>query len=187
LIGRPFLIIVLLYLVNNILYSWKTKHIVILDVASIAFGFVLRVLAGTAAIDVEPSSWLIMCTIMLAFFLGFAKRRHELVFLDRDQEFREVLGQYSKNFLDQMITIAAACSVMSYAMYTVSPKALTSFGSTDLLYTVPFVLLGIFRYLFLIHIRNTGGSPTKVLLTDLPLMINVLLWLVTCVVIVYPN
>ena len=174
------------YVANNLLYSLKLKHVVILDVGSIAFGFVIRVLAGTVAIGVPASPWLIMCTILLAFFLGFAKRRHEIVLLDgQHADHRAVLGDYSEQLLDQLIMISAACTVMSYAMYTVSEKAVHSFGTTELIWTVPFVLYGLFRYLFLIHRRNSGGNPARVLLTDPPLMIDIVLWLAACCAIIY--
>jgi 4-hydroxybenzoate polyprenyltransferase len=174
------------YLLNNLLYSFLLKHTVILDVGSIALGFVLRVLAGAAVIDVEASPWLIMCTILLASFLGFAKRRHELkLLLGADGDHRRVLNDYSEALLDQLILISGASTVMSYALYTVSDKALTSFGTTDLIYTVPFVLYGLFRYLYLIHMRDSGGDPSRVLLTDAPLITSVVLWLATCCAIVY--
>ncbi len=176
------------YLINNIVYSTLLKHVVILDVGSIALGFVLRVLAGAAVIHVEASPWLIMCTILLACFLGFAKRRHEIVLLDgSDGDHRRVLADYSEYLLDQMIMITAASTVMSYALYTVSDKAIDSFGTTNLIYTVPFVLYGLFRYLYLVHKRNKGGSPSRLLLTDAALLIDVALWLAACCVIVYLN
>ena len=174
------------YVANNLLYSLRLKHVVILDVGSIAFGFVIRVLAGTAAIGVPASPWLIMCTILLACFLGFAKRRHEIVLLEENHaDHRAVLGDYSEQLLDQLIMISAACTVMSYALYTVSEKAVTSFGTTELIWTVPFVLYGLFRYLFLIHRRKSGGNPARVLLTDPPLMIDIVLWLAACCAIIY--
>jgi len=174
------------YVANNLLYSLKLKHVVILDVGSIAFGFVVRVLAGTVAIGVAASPWLIMCTILLACFLGFAKRRHEIVLLDGNHvDHRAVLGDYSEHLLDQLIMVSAACTVMSYALYTISDKAVTSFGTTELVWTVPFVLYGLFRYLFLIHRRRSGGNPARVLLTDPPLLVDIVLWLAACSAIIY--
>ncbi len=185
-IGTGFLGAVGAYMLNNLFYSYRVKHIVLADVGSIAFGFVIRVIAGTVAIGVEASPWLIMCTIFLAFFLGFAKRRHELVLLEGSEtQHRAVLGEYNEMLLDQLILISAACTLMSYALYTVSDKALNSFGTSNLIYTVPFVLFGLFRYLFLIHRRNSGGNPTKVLLTDFPLIVVVVCWLVACFIIIY--
>jgi len=183
-LSLPFLTAVGVYLVNNLLYSFRLKHVVIVDVASIALGFVVRVIAGTLVIGVPASEWLIMCTILLAFFLGFAKRRHELAILEDETSHRQVLGEYSQALLDQLIMISAACALVSYAIYTVSDKAVSSFGTADLIYTVPFVLYGLFRYLYLIHHRQLGGDPTRVLLTDGPLILNVLLWLAACIVII---
>ena len=185
-LDRTFGLLVAAYLLNNLLYSFLLKHMVIIDVGSIALGFVLRVLAGSAAIAVEASPWLIMCTILLASFLGFAKRRHELKLLAGAKgTHRSVLNDYSETLLDQMILISGASTVMSYALYTVSEKAHSSFGTTNLIYTVPFVLYGLFRYLYLIHMRDSGGDPSKVLLTDWPLITGVTLWLITCCAIVY--
>jgi len=185
LLGRLFLVAMTVYLLNNLLYSFKLKHVVLVDVGCIALGFVVRVLAGTVVIGVAASEWLIMCTTLLAFFLGFAKRRHELVLLgDENSGHRQVLGEYSRELLDQLIMISAACALVSYAIYTVSDKAVSSFGTANLIYTVPFVLYGLFRYLFLIHHRQLGGDPTKVLLTDGPLILNIMLWLAACIVII---
>lgn len=184
LLGLPFMAAVGIYLVNNLLYSLKLKHVVLVDVGSIALGFVVRVMAGTLVIGVPASEWLIMCTILLAFFLGFAKRRHELAILDDETSHRQVLGEYSQALLDQLIMISAACALVSYAIYTVSDKAVSGFGTANLIYTVPFVLYGLFRYLYLIHHRQMGGDPTRVLLTDGPLILNVLLWLAACIVII---
>ena len=179
-------IFMLSYVVNNLLYSYVLKHVVIIDVGSIAAGFVLRVLAGAAVINVDASPWLVMCTILLAAFLGFAKRRHELLLLaGAEEDHRRVLLEYNEQLLDQMILISAASTVMSYALYTVSERVSESFGTTNLIYTVPFVLYGLFRYLYLVHVRNSGGNPSKVLLNDAPLMVCILLWLAACCAIVY--
>ncbi len=175
----------LLYFVNNLAYSTFIKHVVIMDVMSIAFGFVLRVLAGAAVIDVPATPWLLMCTVLLALFLGFAKRRHELVLLnDSADSHRRVLEHYTPYFLDQMILIVTASTVMSYALYTMSPETVANFGTQHLIYTIPFVLYGIFRYLYLVHLKEGGGSPTRVLLTDKPLVINIVLWLGSCILII---
>ena len=185
-LGPRFLVLILAYVLNNILYSLKLKHVVLLDVGSIALGFVLRVLAGAAAIQVEASPWLIMCTILLASFLGFSKRRHELILLaDNEEIHREVLEDYSRRLLDQLILISASTTLMSYALYTVSDKVIDYFGTTNLIYSVPFVIYGLFRYLYLVHMRNSGGSPTETLLTDPPLLISIALWLAACALIVY--
>ena len=173
------------YFANNLAYSFFLKHIVIMDVMSIAFGFFIRVLAGAAVIAVPTTPWLLMCTILLSLFLGFAKRRHEIVLLtDQADSHRKVLEHYSPYFLDQMILVVSASTVMSYALYTMSPETVAHFGTTKLIYTVPFVLYGIFRYLYLVHQKSGGGNPTKVLLTDRPLLGVVVLWLLTCILII---
>ncbi len=173
------------YLVNNVLYSFVLKRYVLLDVGSIAFGFVLRVLAGATAIQVDPSPWLIICTMTLACFLGFGKRRHELVLLnDNPQSHRSVLKEYSPQLLDQLLMITAAMAIITYAIYTIAPATVEHFGTTHLIYTVPFVLYGVFRYLYLVHVRFEGGDPAKVLLGDPPLIFNILLWLASCLMIV---
>lgn len=178
--------VIIIYLVNNIFYSFKLKHIVLIDVGSLSLGFVLRVFAGAAVIGVEASPWLIMCTILLSSFLGFAKRRHELVLLGEDNaNHRSVLAEYSPHLLDQLILISAASTVMSYALYTVNAMTVANFGTTNLIYTVPFILYGVFRYLFLIHNRKKGGDPAKVLLNDAPMVLNIVVWLSVCVYMVY--
>ena len=174
-----------LYFINNLAYSTRLKHVVIVDVMSIALGFVLRVLAGAALIAVEVTPWLLMCTVLLALFLGFAKRRHELELLEQGaQEHRKVLKQYTPYFLDQMIMIVASATVMSYALYTIWPGTVEHFGTSKLIYTVPFVLYGLFRYLYLVHVQEGGGNPTQAFLTDKPLLANILLWLISCVAII---
>ena len=178
--------IIIIYMVNNLFYSFKLKHIVLIDVGSLSLGFVLRVFAGAAVIGVEASPWLIMCTILLSSFLGFAKRRHELVLLgENNVNHRSVLAHYSPHLLDQLILISAASTVMSYALYTVNAKTVAKFGTTNLIYTVPFILYGVFRYLFLIHNRKKGGDPAKVLLNDAPMVLNIVVWLSVCVYMVY--
>lgn len=174
-----------LYFVNNLAYSTRLKHVVIVDVMSIALGFVLRVLAGAVVISVPVTPWLLMCTVLLALFLGFAKRRHELELLEAGaQEHRKVLEHYTPYFLDQMIIIVAAATVMSYALYTIWPDTVAHFGTANLIYTVPFVLYGLFRYLYLVHVKDGGGNPTHAFLTDKPLLANILLWLIACVAII---
>ncbi len=178
--------IIIIYMVNNLFYSFKLKHIVLIDVGSLSLGFVLRVFAGAAVIGVEASPWLIMCTILLSSFLGFAKRRHELVLLgENNANHRSVLAHYSPHLLDQLILISASSTVMSYALYTVNAKTVVRFGTTNLIYTVPFILYGVFRYLFLIHNRKKGGDPAKVLLNDAPMVLNIVVWLSVCVYMVY--
>ncbi len=174
------------YFILNIAYTLWLKHVVILDVMAIAIGFVFRVLAGAAIADVTPSHWLVICTLLLSLFLGFGKRRHELTLLTDDaQEHRHVLIDYSQKFLDQMIAIVTSTTVMAYALYTISEDTVMKFGTKNLLYTIPFVLYGIFRYLYLIHKRDEGGDPSQVIFTDKPLLINVVLWVLCAIGIIY--
>jgi len=186
-INHVFGLIVLSYIVLNVAYSLFLKHIVILDVMVIAAFFLLRVMAGASIVDIYPSSWLIVCTIFLALFLGFSKRRHEILILsDNANAHRKVLEHYSPPyFLDQMIGIVTACTVVSYMLYTVSEETVRFFGTRQLIWTVPFVLYGIFRYLYLVHIKEEGGDPAGILLRDKPLLVNILLWSVSCIIIVY--
>jgi 4-hydroxybenzoate polyprenyltransferase len=178
--------ILLTYVVLNVLYSLRLKHVVILDVMTIAAGFVLRVLAGAAIIAVPTSEWLIICTVLLALFLGFSKRRHELTMLESTaDDHRAVLQHYSPYFLDQMIGIVTASTVMSYILYTISDDTVGKFGTKNLIYTVPFVLYGIFRYLYLVHKRDKGGDPTRLALTDRPLLVNTILWICAASAIIY--
>jgi 4-hydroxybenzoate polyprenyltransferase len=174
------------YWLINLLYSSWLKHQVILDVFAIASGFVLRVVGGGVVISVEISHWLLLCTTMLALFLGFSKRRHELVHLgEKAGSHRQVLREYNPHFLDMMIGIATASTVVSYALYTVSEQTVQRFQTQGLLATLPFVLYGIFRYLYLVYQKNQGEDPTRILLTDKPTMINLCLWALTVGVILY--
>ena len=171
-----------LYLLLNLAYSKWLKHIVLLDVMVIAFGFVLRVAAGVSVIQVQRfSPWLYVCITLLALFLGFGKRRAELAYHNSDT--RRVLEGYSIPLLDQLLTVVAASTIMAYSLYTFSAPNLP--GSYLMMLTIPFVLYGVFRYLYLIQIKNGGGEPEELLLKDRPLQGTVLLWGVACVVIFY--
>lgn len=179
-------IIALAYFLLNISYSLYLKNIVIIDVVTIAAGFVLRVLGGAVIISVTASQWLILCTILLALFLGFSKRRHELVLLeDAAANHRNVLKHYSPYFLDQMISVVTASTVICYALYAMSRDTVEKLGTSKLLYTIPFVLYGIFRYLYLVHQKEEGGSPTEIMFTDKPMIINVSLWVITSIIFIY--
>jgi 4-hydroxybenzoate polyprenyltransferase len=174
------------YGVMNILYSTWLKHQVILDVFVIAGGFVLRVVGGGVAIGVPLSDWLLICTTLLALFLGFSKRRHELDVLGQAAaSHRQVLREYSRGFLDMMIGVVTASTVMSYALYTVSEETVRKFHTRALLLTLPFVLYGIFRYLYLVYQKSEGGDPTQTLLSDRPTLVNLLLWAAVATVIIY--
>ena len=178
--------IMVTYIAVNVLYSLYLKNVVILDVMTIAAGFVLRVLGGAVIISVPTSEWLIICTVLLSLFLGFSKRRHELTMLESTADnHRSVLQHYSPYFLDQMIGIVTASTVMSYVLYTISEDTVQKFGTKNLLYTVPFVLYGIFRYLYLVHKRDEGGDPTRLALTDRPLLLNTILWICAASYIIY--
>lgn len=178
--------VLLLYLVLNLLYSFWWKHIVIVDVMSIAAGFLLRAVGGAVAISVDISPWLILCTILLSLFLGFCKRRQELTGLaEQASDHRGILSEYSTRFLDQMISVVTTATLMAYAFYTLSPEVQQKLGTDQLYLTLPFVLYGIFRYLYLVYRLDRGGSPTQALLTDRPLLFNVSLWGATVVAILY--
>ena len=178
--------IVLAYFLLNIGYSIYLKNIVIIDVVSIAAGFVLRVLGGAVIISVVASQWLILCTILLSLFLGLSKRRHELILLeDSATSHRRVLEHYSPYFLDQMIAVVTASTLICYALYTMSKDTIEKLGTSKLIYTIPFVLYGIFRYLYLVHQKEEGGSPTEIMFTDKPMIINICLWVISSVVFIY--
>lgn len=186
LLSRMVLSILVGYWLLNLVYSLWLKHQVILDVFAIAAGFVLRVVGGAVAVAVEISHWLLMCTTLLALFLGFCKRRHELLSLGTDGDpHRRVLAEYNWHFLDMMISIVTAATVMSYALYTVSEDTVRKFQTEGLLATLPFVLYGIFRYLYLVYHKELGGDPTQQILTDIPLLLNFGLWVLTVGIVLY--
>ena len=176
--------IIAAYLGLNVLYTLWLKRMVLLDVFTIAAFFVLRLLAGATAIAVTPSIWLLLCGGLLALYLGFAKRRHELLLLgEQSTEHRSVLTEYSPMFLDQMSTVLLSVTVVSYIMYTVSEQKLAEVGSYALTGSTVFVLYGVFRYLYLVHQRQQG-SPTETLLTDRSLIVAVVLWVVYCALVI---
>jgi 4-hydroxybenzoate polyprenyltransferase len=184
--GLLLLKVCLAYVGITLLYSGFLKHIVIIDVFAIASGFVLRAVAGAAAIGAVISPWLIICTLLLALFLALAKRRGELMTLGEDASaHRPSLAEYSPELLDQMISVMTASTLMSYALYTISERTVELIGSTNLLYTIPFVIYGIFRYLYLVHQKGIGGHPERALLHDRPLMIDVILYGIACGLIIY--
>jgi 4-hydroxybenzoate polyprenyltransferase len=175
-----------LYVVLLVFYSGPLKHIVIVDVLTIAVGFVLRAVAGAVVIQVAISHWLLVCTILLALFLALSKRRHELVLLAGNAvDHRRILGEYSPYLLDQMIGVVTASTLIAYVFYTISAETIEKFGTDLLGLTIPFPLYGIFRYLYLVHQREGGGSPSTMLLTDRPLLLCVALWVIAVVLIIY--
>ncbi len=170
------------YLALNVAYSWRLKHVVILDVFIIAAGFMLRILTGTLGVGIEPSQWLLLTGLMLTLFLGFAKRRAELFLLESvskpDQAAtRRALDDYSPAILDLFLGITAACTILSYGLYTVSPETVALHGTKALFYTLPFVVYGIFRYVFLLHQRDGGNDAASDLLTDRHMLLTVAGWL----------
>lgn len=180
------LAIILTYVVINIFYSLYIKHIVLLDVFSIAAGFLLRVFAGAYASTQPPSHWLLLMTLFIALFLGFGKRRSELATLENNgEDHRRVLTFYSLRTIDQLLTVLIGLVVVTFSLYTVSDYTMQRFGTDALVYTVPLVVYGLFRYLFLVNERKYGGDPTEVLLSDAPLIFTVLGWLAASFFIIY--
>ncbi len=166
-----------LYVAANLIYSFYFKQFVILDAMLLALGFVLRAVSGGWLIGAPISDWLVICTLLLSLFLGFSKRRAELVLLEGEaKSHRASLEYYSPYLLDQLIGVVTASTVVAYTFYTLSPEVKEKLGSTHLYLTVPFVLFGIFRYLYLVHQKTEGGDPTKTIFSDLPLVLGIVLW-----------
>jgi 4-hydroxybenzoate polyprenyltransferase len=185
-LGPRFAAVAIAYVALLALYPGVLKHIVVIDVLTIAIGFVLRAVAGAVAVDVEISHWLLVCTILLALFMALAKRRHELVLLaDGATSHRRILSEYSPYLLDQMISVVTASTLLAYIFYTISPETQEKFGTPWLWLTIPFPLYGILRYLYLVHRREGGGNPAELLLSDRPLLICVALWAATVALLIY--
>jgi len=183
-------VIIALYLIINLLYSFRLKHIVIIDVLSITSGFVLRVAAGVAVISVQAfSPWLYACTALLALFLAVGKRRQELIQMQEQAgAVREALNKYNLPLLDDMLRFVMVGTFMTYLLYTIERPSILLAGNNLTLATVPFVLYGLFRYLYLIHVEGEGSAPDEVLLKDRPLQVTILLWGLSFVLILYvPN
>lgn len=181
-----FALLAMTYLASNILYSLWLKRVVIVDVMIISSGFVIRAVAGGVVIGVQVSEWLILCTILLSLFLGFTKRRQELAQLEGvAANTRAILREYSVAFLDQMIAIVTAATVVAYFLYTMAPETRAKLGTPYLPATIPFVLYGIFRYLYLVHQKHLGENPTGALYADRPLFLTVVLWAATAGIILY--
>jgi 4-hydroxybenzoate polyprenyltransferase len=178
-------IVLLSYLVLNVLYGIWLKNVVIVDVFAIAAFFIMRLVAGAIAVNVKPSIWLLLCGGLLALYLGFAKRRHELVLLGGGSgSHRAVLANYSTTFLDQLSVVLLSVTVVSYIMYTLESETARIVGTETLAYSTAFVLYGVLRYLYLVH-RNEGGDPTETLLTDRSLVAAVVLWGAYCGAVIY--
>jgi 4-hydroxybenzoate polyprenyltransferase len=185
-LGRAFLGIAVVYAALQLFYSLWAKHQVIIDVIAVAMGFVLRAFAGGVAINVEVSPWLVFITFTLALFLVLARRRHELIALgDAAIAHRSALSDYSVRLVDQMISILAGATLVSYMIYAASAEVEAKLGTHHLYLTVPFVAFGILRYLYLIDERNEGGDPSSALLHDRPLLFAVGLWILTDIALLY--
>jgi 4-hydroxybenzoate polyprenyltransferase len=185
-VGLGFSLTLAAYLILTLSYTLFLKHLIILDVMVVALGFVLRAMAGAIAIQVEFSNWLVVCTLFLALFLGLSKRRHEITLLETGaSSHRKVLEDYSVHYLDQLILIVAGGAIITYTIYTCSPDVVEKFHTDKLYLTLPFVVYGVFRYLHLIHHKTGGGDPSRTLVTDVPLLVTVFLWGISCVVIIY--
>jgi 4-hydroxybenzoate polyprenyltransferase len=177
-LGGWFPWVLLGYLLLTILYSLFLKQAVFVDVLVVAAGFVLRVVGGAVAIDVPISRWLLLCTYLLALYLALGKRRAELALLGEEAgNHRVVLGHYTLPLVDQSISVVLGATVLAYTLYTVAPDTVAKVGSEGLMATVPVVLYGLFRYLYLLHRHELGGSPTRVLITDRPLLLCVAAWI----------
>lgn len=183
-LGVGFGALTLAYLVLTLSYSASLKHIVIVDLLAIAAGFVVRAVAGAVVISVVISPWLLLCTTLLALFLGLAKRRSELLTLENGGlGHRKTLGEYTAPMLDQMLSVTASATLMAYCLYTFTAvSAVTGKPHPAMMITIPFVVYGLFRYMFLIQSRNAGGSPELVLLEDKPMLLNLLLYVVAAII-----
>lgn len=185
-INRSFGVLLCLYFAMNVAYTVKLKHVVILDVMLIAFGFVLRAVGGAIAIGQPASSWLILCTMTLALLVGFGKRRNEIAVLQGDAaNHRSNLDEYSLPFLDVMMTISAAAAVIMYTLYAAAAAHFRKDHAPMLVLTTPFVIYGIFRYLYLVHRQSGGGDPSKLFVSDKPFLINGVLWVLACCAAIY--
>lgn len=185
-VSKPLTGILAAYGLLNVTYSVWLKHVVIADVFCIAIGFVLRVTAGGLVIDVDRSSWLIVATFLLALFLGLGKRRSELLLLEESSSaHRPILEEYSPKLVDELISVVTPVTLVTYLLYTLDPETIAKFGSKALYYTGFFVVFGIFRYLYLIHQKDLGGSPTELVVRDLPLAAAIVGWTVSFSLIVY--
>ena len=183
--GKVFLT-ALLYLILHVFYTLALKATVILDVIAIALGFELRVWAGAVILGILPSIWLQLCVFLLALFLGFIKRRHEKLSLyERAAEHRGVLVHYTPYFLDQMIMISATLCIITYGLYVLSADVVKKTGQAYMAYTIPFVVYGIFRYLYIVHVKKRGGDPGEILMSDGPFILNLALWISSAVMILY--
>lgn len=189
-LGPGFVLVSVIFFALNFFYSFLLKKIVLLDVVSISLSFILRAIGGVEALaDVDPSieisPWLLICTLFLSLFLAFCKRRHELVNLTDASVHREALAEYNPMLIDQLVGISAAGAVLSYSIYTIWPDTVENFGTSGLVYTIPLVLLGVMRYLYLVYGKEKGGSPSEMLLSERFILIVVFAWILLVVAIFY--
>jgi 4-hydroxybenzoate polyprenyltransferase len=187
LFNLKFIIILSVFITINIAYSFSLKNIVLIDVFTIAAGFMLRVIGGAFSINVEISSWLLLTTMFISLFLAVMKRRSELKHIINDEgaSQRKVLAYYSTNFADQMATVAAAAVIICYALYTVAERTVNAFGTEDLIFTTPFVVFGIFRYMYLVYMVKKGENSSELVIRDFPMLLNILLYILTTTLIIY--
>lgn len=188
-LAPSFAVVVGIYFAMNLVYSMWLKHVAVLDLMVLASGFVLRAVGSVEALgrpDIAISAWLILCTFFLALFIGAGKRRAELSLLEAQaSEHRQALSGYSLVFLDRILGTTTTAAVIGYAIYTLAPETQAKFGTHRLVYTVPFVVYGLFRYTYLVYERRAGGNPTEAILSDPPLLVNVLVWVAAVYVIIY--
>lgn len=174
-VGPELVAVLLAYLAVNSAYTWKLKRMVIIDVIAVAIGFLLRILAGTVGVGIAPSPWLLMCGLMLTLLLGFGKRRAELVTVAADSG-RPVLAEYSPALLDRLITVSVSGTLICYSLYTISPQTIALHGSANLVYTVPIVTYGLFRYLYLLDQEHATEDPSRLFLSDAHLLGAAAVW-----------
>ncbi|PKK89311.1 MAG: decaprenyl-phosphate phosphoribosyltransferase [Candidatus Wallbacteria bacterium HGW-Wallbacteria-1] len=183
---RSFTMVVISYFLLVILYTFVLKHMVILDVLAIALGFVLRAVSGAVVINVQISPWLLSCTLLMALFLALAKRRGELTTLGEDPgRHRVSLGQYTPEYLNLLLAIVTCAVIMCYVLYTFSDRTVTQLGTDSLKYTVPVVIYGIFRYLFLVVVKGKGGRPERLLFQDRGMLVTILIWIMGTGAVIY--
>lgn len=186
-LGNKFILILFSYALLNFFYSLKLKQIVLVDIFSIAAGFVLRITAGAVAVDVVISKWLLLTTMFISLFLAIMKRRSELTQIDENQSTRKVLSEYNPQIIDQISTIASSGVVICYALYTVADQTIAKFRTERLIYTTLFVVFGIFRYIYLAHKRQNTENVAEVIIKDIPMLINLLLYIIAVTLIIYFN
>ena len=183
-VNISFILILVSYIVINIFYTLYLKNIVIVDLACISLGFLLRVIGGALIIDIYISSWLILTTLFISIFLAVMKRRSEII-LNPENETRKVLGEYNLSFIDQISSISAACVIICYALYSVAERTVEYFNTENLVYSSIFVVFGIFRYMYLVFKKSKGENPTEIMLTDIPMIANLVFYGVTVYFIIY--